>query len=195
MFVNGNGQRVSTDTTNRAAQITPGVYNETVLRRFDRIIATAGNSGRKASHAHAPLHLAGTLCWRCYGGASKACSVTTFQGFCSHASKRFKEAAVHIAASVRVSQAHETYLFLLMLCYSACLGQLQHHNNGPAALHRQTLTSPMLLGIVQSQGLAFGSCTPHGQQDGMNDSQMHQKLQQRAISCKLSSGMRSWVHG
>ncbi|KAK9843613.1 hypothetical protein WJX84_002888, partial [Apatococcus fuscideae] len=42
MFVNGDGERVSTDTTRRAAQITPGVYNETVLRRFDRIIATAG---------------------------------------------------------------------------------------------------------------------------------------------------------
>lgn len=50
MFVNGNGESVSTDTTNRAAQITPGVYNETVLRRFDRIIATAGTGCLEASY-------------------------------------------------------------------------------------------------------------------------------------------------
>ncbi len=49
MFSNGNGEGVSTDTTNRAAQITPGVYNETVLERFDRIIATASESLLQAS--------------------------------------------------------------------------------------------------------------------------------------------------
>ncbi len=41
LFANGNGEGLTTDTTARAAQITPGVYNETVLRRFDRVIATA----------------------------------------------------------------------------------------------------------------------------------------------------------
>ncbi|KAK9839059.1 hypothetical protein WJX74_008591 [Apatococcus lobatus] len=47
MFLNGDGQGLTTDTTDRAAQITPGIYNETVLQRFDNIIAAAGKYNMK----------------------------------------------------------------------------------------------------------------------------------------------------
>lgn len=44
MFVNGDGQGLTSDTTARAAQIVPGFYNETVLKRFDSIIWMAGEA-------------------------------------------------------------------------------------------------------------------------------------------------------
>ena len=44
MFVNGDGQGLTSDTTARAAQISPGTYNETVLKRFDSIIWMAGEA-------------------------------------------------------------------------------------------------------------------------------------------------------